>query len=62
MTSRLTLPDSHENVAGRPGTGLFEDRVQLVAPDTEAETVVLPPEKTVAGFAAKPEITGFDPA
>jgi hypothetical protein len=39
---------------------LFEDTVQLVAPDTLALTVVVPPEATVDGVAARPEITGFD--
>ncbi|HTQ67250.1 MAG TPA: hypothetical protein VMI13_01020 [Solirubrobacteraceae bacterium] len=60
-TSRVTLPVSQEKVTGRPPTGLFADSVQLVAPDTEADTVVVAPEATVAGDAASPVITGFEP-
>jgi len=60
-TSSLTLPDSQEKVIGRPETVLFADSVQLVAPDTDAETIVLPPEETVPGTAESPAITGFDP-
>jgi hypothetical protein len=60
VTSLLTLPDSHENVAGRPETALFEDSLQLMAPDTPAVIVVVPPEETVAVVAVSPEITGFD--
>jgi len=44
----LALPVPEEPVA-RPATGLFADRLQLVAPDTEADTVVVPPDATVDG-------------
>jgi hypothetical protein len=56
-----TGPPSQANVAGRPATALFDDSVHEVAPDTEAVTVVAPPDGTLAGVAVRPEITGFVP-
>src|SRR4029077_4013088 len=59
VSVRSTPPSSQEKVEGRPGTGLLEANVHSLAPETDALTVVLPPEMTVAGRAAKPETTGF---
>ena len=57
---RFTVPDPQGSVSGKPGTALFEDRTHVSAPVTEALTVVGPPEPTVAGVAAQPEITGLE--
>jgi hypothetical protein len=56
-----TGPPSQANVAGRPATALFDDSVHEVAPDTEAVTVVVPPEGTLDGVDVRPEIAGFVP-
>jgi hypothetical protein len=56
-----TLPPSHASVAGRPVIGLLEDNVHPLAPRTEALTIVVPPEATLDGVAAKSEMTGFIP-
>jgi hypothetical protein len=57
-SSRLTLPASQENVAGSPATDGFDDSVHSLAPDTEADTVVVPPEATAAGLEDRPEGSG----
>jgi hypothetical protein len=56
---RLTMPDSHEVVTGSPCSGLLAASVHSAAPLTDADTVVVLPDATLAGDAARLEITGF---
>jgi hypothetical protein len=53
------LPDEHEKLSGRPGTGRFEDSRHELAPVTEPLTTTVPPDGTDAEEAFKPLIAGL---
>jgi hypothetical protein len=57
-TTWLALPSLQGTVAGSPTTGLLADRVHVLAPDTDADTVVVPADTTFAGLAVRFVITG----